>query len=425
MKPELRPQPGPQESFLKSSADIAVFGGSAGGGKTYALLLEALYHVSNPKFRAVIFRRTIPQIKLEGGALDTSCQVYPLVGARPLSQALEWRFTSGARLKFAGLEHESDKFGWQGSQIPFIAFDELTQFTEGQFWYLLSRNRSLPGVRGYVRATCNPDGDSWLKNFIAWWINPDTGYAIPDRSGVLRWFVRSVDDLVWGDSREELVAQFGPEAEPKSVTFIPSSVYDNKILLQKDPGYLANLKALPSLERAQLLDGNWNIRASAGSYFKRSWFGIVDAPPTSIVAKVRYWDRAASEKRPGTNPDSTIGLLLGRDRGGIYYIVDVKKLFASPYVVEQAMKDCAASDGINTLGGYMQDPGSAGVAEAQSTARALDGFNVRYSTASGDKETRAKPVSAQAEAGSVKLVRRPWNDSFLRVLENFPEGKHD
>jgi len=73
----------------------------------------------------------------------------------------------------------------------------------------------------------------------------------------------------------------------------------------------------------------------------------------------------------------------------------------------------------------MQDPGSAGVAEAQACARALDGFDVRFETASGDKETRAKPVSAQAEAGNIKLLRAPWNDDFLRILENFPAGRHD
>jgi phage terminase large subunit-like protein len=75
--------------------------------------------------------------------------------------------------------------------------------------------------------------------------------------------------------------------------------------------------------------------------------------------------------------------------------------------------------------GYAQDPASAGVAEAQSTARFLDGFNVRFATATGSKEVRAKPISAQVEAGNVKLVRGLWNDEFLRILENFPTGKHD
>jgi predicted phage terminase large subunit-like protein len=89
------------------------------------------------------------------------------------------------------------------------------------------------------------------------------------------------------------------------------------------------------------------------------------------------------------------------------------------------MSRCAEQVGRETIIAYMQDPGSAGVAEAQATARALDGCNVRFRTASGDKETRAKPISAQCEAGNVKIVRGLWNDEFLRTLENFPAGKHD
>jgi predicted phage terminase large subunit-like protein len=438
-KVELRPQPGPQERFLRSRADIAIFGGSAGGGKSYALLLEPLYHIANPKFSGVIFRRTCPQLCVAGGLWNVSQEIYPLIGAKGFSQALEWRFPSGATLKLSHMEHPKNRFDWQGAQVPFIAFDELCQFTADQFWYLLSRNRSMSGVKGYVRAATNPDPDSWVRNFIGWWIDPDTGLAVPERSGVLRWFVRRGDELYWGDSRDELIAQFGADAEPKSVTFIRSTVYDNRILLEKDPAYLANLKALPAVERAQLLDGNWNIRATAGSYFRREWFGVVDKPPGAMsfakatgffgdmgaVSRVRFWDRAATEKRTDNDPDATVGLLLSKDRHGIYYVEDVRKLYASPYAVERAMLECAHRDGKGTTIGYMQDPGSAGVAEAQSTARALDGFEVRFAPASGDKETRAKPISAQAEAGNVKLVRGLWNNDFLRVLENFPTGKHD
>jgi predicted phage terminase large subunit-like protein len=116
---------------------------------------------------------------------------------------------------------------------------------------------------------------------------------------------------------------------------------------------------------------------------------------------------------------------LGKDRAGFYYILDVVKLWATPHAVEKEMLRCAAQDGKNTLVAFMQDPGSAGVAEAQSTARALDGYNVRFATATGDKETRCKPISAQAEAGNVKIVRGLWNEDFLRELENFPVGRHD
>jgi predicted phage terminase large subunit-like protein len=283
----------------------------------------------------------------------------------------------------------------------------------------------MSGIRGYIRATCNPDPDSFVRHLVAWWINPDTGFAIKERSGVLRWFVRRGDDLHWAGSKAELLKQFGADCEPKSLTFIPGSVYDNKILLEQDPAYLSNLKALPHIDRARLLDGNWNVRATARSFFRREWFGIVDSAPKDIVRRVRYWDRGATEQRSDNDPDASVGVLLSRDSAGIYYIEDVRKMFASPHTVERAMRTCAQQDGPDTIVAFMQDPGSAGVNEAQATARALDGCNVRFAVASGDKETRAKPVSAQAEAGNVKLVRALRNDEFLRVLENFPAGKHD
>src|SRR4051812_48559655 len=107
-KNELRPQPGPQEKFLSSAADIAIYGGAAGSGKSFALLLEPLFHVDNQLFRAVIFRRTIPQIRLQGGLWDTSEQIYTLLGGTANQSSLEWTFRSGARLKMSGLEHEND-----------------------------------------------------------------------------------------------------------------------------------------------------------------------------------------------------------------------------------------------------------------------------------------------------------------------------
>jgi len=425
MKTELRAQAGPQEDFLSSSADIAIYGGSAGGGKSFALLLEPLFNVGNPEFRTVIFRRTVPMIRQPGGLWDASSRIYSLLGATAKESSFEWHFASGAVLKFSGMEQDSDCLGWQGSEICLLAFDELAQFSERQFFYMLSRNRSTCGVRPYVRGTCNPDSDSWLRKFLAWWISDRTGQPIKERSGVMRWFVRRDDEIIWADTAQELTEQFGTDAAPKSVTFIPSSVYDNKILLEKDPSYVSNLKALSSVERERLLNGNWNVRASAGNYFRREWFGVVDTAPKEIVARVRFWDRAATEKKPGNDPDATVGLLLSRDARGIFYIEHVLKMFASPHGVEKSMLNCARQDGQQTVVAYAQDPGSAGVSEAQATASALSGFNVRFATVTGDKETRAKPVSAQCEAGNVKIVRGLWNDDFLRELENFPTGRHD
>lgn len=424
---ELRAQAGPQQRFLSSQAHVAIYGGAAGGGKSYGLLLEPLYDIDNPQFRAVLFRRTSPRLTAPGGLWDTSSQIYSLLGAKPNRSLLEWTFPSGATIKMAGMESESDRYNWQGSQIPLIEFDECQEFSESQFWFMLSRNRSMSGARCRIRCSVNPDADSWLRIFLAWWIDGASGFPIPERSGKLRWFVRIADDLHWADSAQELVQQFGTDVQPKSCTFISAKVTDNRILLERDPGYIANLRALPLVERSRLLLGNWNIRAAAGNYFRREWFSILDCVPkdAQIVGRVRYWDRAATEKRTGNDPDSSVGLLLSKDVRGIYYVEHVLKMYATPHAVEQAMLTCAAADGLQTTCAFAQDPGSAGVAEAQATARALDGYNVRFAPATGDKETRAKPVSAQSEAGNIKIVRGLWNDDFLRELEGFPIAVHD
>jgi hypothetical protein len=158
---DFQAQPGPQQDFIATSADIAIYGGAAGGGKTYALLLEPLRHMDNSQFGAVIFRREAVQIMNEGGLFDTSYPIYSELGGHPkLSPQTVWTFPSNASIRFAHLHNEHDVNDWQGAQIPFIGYDELTHFTEQQFWYMLSRNRSMCGVRPYIRATCNPDAKS-------------------------------------------------------------------------------------------------------------------------------------------------------------------------------------------------------------------------------------------------------------------------
>ena len=116
---EIRPQPGPQTAFLSCPADVAVFGGSAGGGKTLGLLLEASRNISNPDYGGVIFRREQTMITNEGGLRDTALQLYPHLGGEYRSQPYpHFLFPSGARISFRHLNQESDVLSWQGSQIP-------------------------------------------------------------------------------------------------------------------------------------------------------------------------------------------------------------------------------------------------------------------------------------------------------------------
>ena len=297
----VRPQPGAQARFLGSPADIAIYGGAAGGGKTWALLMEPLRHLGNPGFGAVVFRRSTVQVRNEGGLWDESERLYPRFGGIGLKSRLAWRFASGAAVRFAHLELDKTVYHWQGAQVPLIGFDELTHFSAPQFWYLVSRNRSLCGVRPYIRATCNPDADSWVAAFIAWWIDPDSGLPIPERSGRLRWFVRDGEALVWADDPGTLKASH-PATPPKSLTFVPVRLADNAVLAAADPGYLANLMALPAVERARLLDGNWKVRPAAGLLFRRHWCRIVEAAPAGLRT-VRGWGPRGHAKdraqRPG------------------------------------------------------------------------------------------------------------------------------
>jgi predicted phage terminase large subunit-like protein len=431
---EFTPQIGPQKAFLESLADIAIFGGAAGGGKSHAILLEATRFTGVKGFGAVIFRRTLADVKKQGSLWDSSIPLYGTLGAVPRLDTLSWTFPGKTKITFSHLEHEKNVLDWQGAQIPLIVFDELTHFSKAQFFYMLSRNRSTCGVRPYIRATCNPDADSWVASFIAWWIDQATGFAIPERSGVLRWFIRVGDEIRWADSKEELEIAY-PGCEPKSVTFIGSKLEDNKILMDADPGYRANLLALDKVERERLLNGNWKIRPAAGLYFQRYWCELVDTIPLGTKF-VRGWDLAATPKTEMNDPDWTTGTKLGVCPDGRYIIADHIYFQGGPAAVESTILKTAISDGKEVRIHIPQDPAAAGKAQVEVYRKLLAGFNVRFAVASGDKVTRFSGFSAQADPGpsanaggkgKVIVLRAPWNERFFSQLEAFPpEGSgHD
>lgn len=287
---------------LSSSADILVGGGAAGVGKTFSLLLEPIRHKDVKDFGAVCFRRTTPMIRTEGGLWDSSQKLYRKVhGARAREQQLEWRFPSGAKIKFSHLEHESNKFDWQGSEIPLIMFDELTHFSKSMFLYLLSRNRSTCGVKPYIRATCNPDPDSWVSDMVSWYIDqdatsPNYGYPIEERRGVIRYFASENDNFVWGNSVDEVYQKCRDFIDlqielskgmvqvrdfVKSFTFIGGTIWDNKELLRKNPGYLGNLNALPEDEKNRLLGGNWKVSLKGNDIY--NYYKFLDIFTNSFV----------------------------------------------------------------------------------------------------------------------------------------------
>lgn len=432
----IKPQPGPQTTFLTTKADIAIYGGAAGGGKSYSLLLEGLRHKDVKGFNGVIFRKNNVQITAAGGLWETSHQIYDQVPDAIPKQSPHphWDFQSGAHIDFEHLEREAELHNWQGTQICFMAFDELTHFTKKMFTYMFSRNRSICGIKPYIRATCNPDAESWVAELISWWIDQDTGYAIEERSGVIRYMTVVNDEIVFGDTADELVEKYGIEDTSliKSFTFIKSSLDDNQILLQNDPTYKASLMAMSEIDRARLLDGNWKIKASAGMFFRREQIPvdkIYPIIPPDIVRYVRAWDFACTEQTSDNDPDSTSSCLMGKRQNGEYVIIEVTDDKLSTSNVEALLKRKTLEDkarfGFKYSVRIPIDPGEAGKTVAQARVKLLSGVNINPVKVSGSKIDRANPFSAQWQVGNVGIVAGEWNEKFYKQLESFPDGKHD
>lgn len=282
----IAPQPGFQTAFLSSPADVVIGGGSAYGGKTFALLMDAARGVMSengkpryPGYGAVIFRKSIPEIKMTGGLWDEAGKMYPHIGGKPNETERSFYFEdSDSSIVFKQIAHERDLPANKG-QFAYIGYDELTDFSKKIFIYMLSRNRTSCGMKPKIRATCNPDPDHWLASFLEWWIDQDTGFAIPERSGVIRYFTVDEDNFIWGATREEVYlktkhifdrpefAGYDLKYLIKSATFIPGSWTDNQIGIKANPGYMANLNAQSEEEKLRLRDGNWKIRVDQSSLY--------------------------------------------------------------------------------------------------------------------------------------------------------------
>lgn len=452
---EFRPQEGKQTDFLASVADIVVYGGAAGGGKTRGILMVPLNHLEKKQFGAVIFRKTSPMIFNEGGMWDEANNVYPYFNAVGTTSNKKWVFPSGMRVTFAHLQHETNLEGWKGAQIPFLGFDEITHFTEREFFYLLARNRTttIPDFKPFVRATTNPDSESWVRKFIDWWIDPATGLAIDERSGVIRWFFKIDKKVNWADSKEELAVEFEKyrsklpvevrekfdfEASVKSFTFIKASIFDNKALMEADPGYIGNLMNLDMVDQEQLLGGNWNIKREAGTIYNRTWYDIVDSLPR-IDFICRGWDFAATEKeltskgKDKNDPDFTAGVLIGYSKATRKkYVLDMVAIQGNPAEVEKLFYQTCVLDKerARRLHCHLKirwevEPASAAKRESEKMVARLHGYDADgfRSSGRGDKYMRNREYSRQSFHKEIDVLEGGWNDAFLGSMHAFGPGQ--
>lgn len=270
-------QSGGQEAFCRTNCDIAIFGGSLGGGKTAGAILANAEAFLDPNYRAVFFRRTYSELKSAGGVLDEFSKFYG--DAVTVTKSDNPRITyknTGAWIECRQIADENkDKVRevFRGAQYDAVFFEELTGFQFYTWNYLASRARGTGKWSGKVRATTNPSKSHWVRKMLAWYIGED-GYVIPERSGIVRYVYLdgdSVDDYVWGDDKESVYKKCKKSIDAKlaklnddtityenlikSFTFILGNLSENKALLSTNPDYVGNVSGT---EGDALLKGNWN-----------------------------------------------------------------------------------------------------------------------------------------------------------------------
>jgi len=246
-----RPNPGKQTAFLAASEKEVLYGGAAGGGKSYAMLVDPLRYVHNKNCKAILLRKSMPELQ---ELIDKSQDLYRKAFPRAKwnQQKSRWSFPSGAFIIMSFVENDTDVHRYQGQAFTWIGVDELTHYATPYVWnYLRSRLRTTdPTIQTYMRATTNPGGIGgwWVKKMF---IDP-AEYNKP-------FWARDIetDELLVYPNREFVDKSLRGKPVFKR-RFIPAKLSDNPYLMQS-PEYLAMLSSLPEVQRRRLLEGDWNV----------------------------------------------------------------------------------------------------------------------------------------------------------------------
>ena len=223
-----------QEPWHECPAYESGFGGTKGPGKTLAMLMESTRFTWHPRYRGIIFRRTYPRLQ---EVMDRAWEWFPGLGARWDGDGHRWVFPSGAAISMRHCQHEEDKRNYHGHEYHFMGFDQLEEFSETQYLFLMAQGRSsVPEIKPYVRTTFNPGGvgHAWVKSRF---LEHGTRECAP-----------------WIPTNEK-----GDPLPPRCFHF--SNIYDNPALLDADPQYLQVLDSLPEQDRRALKDGDWDVFA--------------------------------------------------------------------------------------------------------------------------------------------------------------------
>jgi phage terminase large subunit-like protein len=428
-----------QEAFISSKADVCLYGGGAGAGKTWAALFIPSAFLNIPGFRCIIFRRTNTQITAAGALWDAAFTMYsPKTDRNAAFQSknsppFEIKTSINSKIQIRGMQHEKDKYNYQGAEIPLVVFEEATQFETGQLLYLLGRNRIPTTLQDRIekplfRLTCNPDPDSVLRHMVVdgGYVDKATGFPLWEESGKIRYFQRipGTDQFFWANSKEEIEKKFKDKTFCKSFTFIPAKLSDNAYV---DPTYESSLSQLLPFEVARLLHCNWFARPTAGEVFSRTYFKIGLKAPKAFQTVVRCWDRAGTVKsEDNPDPDGTASVLLGLDFDNKYWVLDTNWDTLGPGDVETFILETANRDyrkyGDNYVILIGQDPGSAGKTEIYNFEKKLLKYNFVTFPITKSKLTIWKPAARFGKNTGFYILDNSKNLDFFLELEGVTDG---
>ena len=429
----LAPASIPQQNFLESNSTITLYSGSAGAGKTFAIIISLVRYALEKNSTIAVFRRTSTQLRQNGGIWQETCHIFKQMFKKDLvirNRDLEIYIPStNSTIKMSHLQHQSDVSNHLGAQYSYIVFDEATLFPfEEMILPLMGRLRSANTTYTPRMAWCtNPQYNHGIYHWIKDFYLDEFGIPYDHRSNVERYFVMENSKPVWFDDRKEAEALYGsgPDSGISSFRAIKAHVTQNIPLLKANPQYLSNLKALPEIKRRIFLDGSWTAREEEAGLYNRTWSKVVPYPNMKAKRRVRAYDLASqpvSSQSP--NPDWTRGTLISKDDEGIYTVEDVVSARDRPHVITQLILDTARRDKEmygNIIVSIPLDPGAAGASVGAELRRKLAEIGVvcKLTRPNKSKRTRFLPASAIAESGYLNVVKADWNEEFYCELEEF------
>jgi phage terminase large subunit-like protein len=458
----IRPLPGPQTQFLASRAKVALFGGSAGGGKTYALLLSWLRHANTRRARGLIARNTQADLTRDGGLWGEAETLYlgtgpacPRCPNEPRPRCIVCKGTGQAPVRFIRASG-SHKITWPGGgslefahlkgdawkrlaslNLAWAGIEEAVECSMEAIIFVLSRLRTtVKGIAPALRMTTNPDPGHPLRRWVEPYLRSD-GEPDFERSGDVLWLARSTRGDRWISERTPEAAKraAGSSDPPLSFQYFPALLTSNIALEARDPGlrsYRASLAAQGAVRNAQLSRGNWLIReAGKGTLSRMYWGGIaarLREPLDPIVLVIRAWDKAASEpSKERRDPDWTSGLKVEWDSRGRWYLSGLRVCRRKTTGVDSLMAETSYRDGRRVIQVGEVDPGQAGLVDEAHTRRVLSSKFVAkgekapriiMTRATTNKIVKVQPVARELELGMRSIPG--WDPDETREWE--PRG---